>query len=290
MGILHAPIADVIGQKRMDSIAITWLPEQPPFCFIADPFGLWRDGFLYIFCEAFDYRTKRGLIRYYRYGPDLQLLDHGDALRGSHHLSYPYLIQDGAETYMLPEAHRSSKLTLYRAQQFPRDWEAVCDLLPAPVVDPSVVFWAGQWWMFHSLAGPGGREMRELHIAVANRLTGPWSGHAGNPVRTAIESARPGGTPFVVNGKLHLPTQNCDGGYGRSISLLEIEALSETRFATRPAGALAASDLKIAGEGLHTLSECGPVTLFDVKRVDRSPRRALINIQRRLLRLWNAAH
>ena len=285
VGILHAPIAHVVAQKSMESVAVTWLPEQPSFCFLADPFGIWRDGCLTIFCEAFDYRAKRGLIRYYRYDADFQLLDHGEALRARHHLSYPYIIEDGGEAYMLPEAHRSGKLTLYRARAFPHDWEEAGELLPAPAIDPSVIFHAGQWWMFYSVAGVDGREMRQLHVAVADKLTGPWRGLAANPVRTAIDSARPGGTPFALDGKLYLPTQNCDGGYGLSISLLEVKKLTEGAFAARKAAMVAPSDFKIAAEGLHTLSACGPVTLFDVKTIDRSPQRALINIQRRLRRL-----
>ena len=285
MGILHAPIAHVAGQKSTDSISVTWLPEQPAFCFIADPFGVWRDGNLTIFCEAYDYRTKRGLIRYYRYDADFKLRDEGEALRARHHLSYPTIIEDGGDTYMLPEAHRSGKLTLYRARAFPESWEPVCDLVNAPVIDPSVVFRAGKWWMFYALAGSDGRELRELHVAVADTLTGPWRAHAANPVRTALDSARPGGTPFEVDGALYLPTQNCDGGYGRSISLLEIETLTETAFAARIGATRAPSDFNLAGEGLHTLSACGAVTLFDVKRIDHSPKRALINIQRRLGRL-----
>ncbi|MEI9904226.1 MAG: hypothetical protein WDN06_09755 [Asticcacaulis sp.] len=49
-------------------------------------------------------------------------------MRQPYHLSYPSLIRDGGEIYMLPEAHRSGKLTLYRAERFPDRWAPAADI------------------------------------------------------------------------------------------------------------------------------------------------------------------
>ncbi len=284
IGILRAPIAVVAQSPRLSDLPVTWLPPQGDFRFIADPFGLWRDGRLYIFCEYYDYRVKRGTIRYFAYDANLALLDQGEALNLRHHLSFPILIEDGGEVYMLPEGYQSGVLSLYRARRFPDDWEKVAELLPHPVIDPAIVRHEGKWWLFHTL--PGDRQFEELHIACADSLLGPWRLHPGNPVHVSRTSARPGGTPFLLDGKLHLPTQDCDGGYGRAISLLRIDDLTGQTFKAEVVRRIAASDFGISAEGLHTLSNCGAVTLIDVKHIDTSRKRFFINVIRRLRRLF----
>ena len=78
IGILRAPIAAVAANPRLAEIPVTWLPRQADFTFIADPFGLWRDGLLYVFCEFYDYRTKRGTIRYFTYDAAFAQVGEGD--------------------------------------------------------------------------------------------------------------------------------------------------------------------------------------------------------------------
>ena len=283
IGILRAPIADVVTNPRLTEIPVTWLPRQADFCFIADPFGLWRDGLLYVFCEFYDYRTKRGTIRYFVYDAGFAPVGEGEALNLGHHLSFPILMEEGGEVFMLPESYQSGSLNLYRAQRFPDAWEKVAELLPHPVIDPAIVKHGGKWWLFFTL--PGERQFEELHVAFADSLTGPWQLHPGNPVRVSRTSARPGGTPFMLKDHLHLPTQDCDGDYGRAVSLLRIDMLTERDFRAELIRRIAPDDFGLAAEGLHTLSACGPVTLFDVKRIDRSSKRLFINVQRRLRRL-----
>ncbi len=270
---------DALGSTRT-----TWLPAQPDFCFLADPFGLWRGERLHILAEHYDYRDKRGTIRYFSYDRNFNLVDDGVALSAPYHLSYPFLVQDGADIFMLPEAHQSGVLSLYRARTFPGSWEKVCDVMAGPIVDASLIKHQGQWWMFYALEGPDKRAMRELHVASAANLTGPWTPHPQNPVAKGFETSRPGGTPFVHEGALYLPVQDCSSTYGAAVTLLQIEQLAH--FAAKAARKLHPGELKTSfTDGLHTVSACGDVTLFDVKHTERSPKRALINLQRRWRRL-----
>ena len=105
----------------------------------------------------------------------------GDALRRDHHhLSYPFLIEDGGrDLHAAGSAPRAGKLTLYRARRFPDAWEEAGELLPLPAIDPSVIQWRGRWWMFYALAGADDRPNRELHRSPSPiDLTGPWRPHA----------------------------------------------------------------------------------------------------------------
>ena len=60
-------------------------------------------------------------------------------------------------------------------------------------VDASLLKHEGRWWMFYAVIGPDKRDQRELHVAFADSLQGPWTPHAANPVRSANDGARPAG-------------------------------------------------------------------------------------------------
>ena len=95
-----------------------------------------------------------------------------------------------------------------------------------------------------------------------------------------------GGTPFVHDGALHLPMQDCSRTYGGGIRILRVDVLSVSSFAATEVVYLAAENLTSDfPDGMHTLSACGNITIFDVKRTLRSPQRYLIDWQRRLNRL-----
>ena len=286
VGIAHAPIASFLTNPAP---AITWLPKPRPFTFIADPFAMRGvDGTLSVLVEAFDYRTKHGEIQYYRYSPRLELLSHGTALRTDAHLSYPYLIAHKGDIYMLPESFRSGALTLYRAREFPKSWEPAATLLDLPAIDASPVQYNGQWWMFFSLPGDAQRPLRELHLAYADDLLGPWTLHPKNPIRTGLNGSRMGGTPFLHQGLLHLPMQDSTHGYGSGMTILKITTLTMDDFAAEPVAALNGHGLhKNFRDGMHTLSACNEFTLLDVKHIAHSPMRRIIDLERRLRRFFH---
>ncbi|BCG95298.1 glucosamine inositolphosphorylceramide transferase family protein [Mesorhizobium sp. 131-2-1] len=280
VGIVPVPIQGVLAADGLDRSRVIWLPPQGSFRFIADPFGLCHGDRFTVLVEAYDYRVKRGEIHYYSYDRDWRLRERGIALKEPFHLSYPQLIRSGEDIFMLPEAYQSGRLTLYRAVDFPRAWEPAAVLLEEPAVDSTVFHHQQRWWMFHALFGADGRDTRELHVAFADSLTGPWHRHPQNPVRTGRASSRPAGSPFLDGDKLYFPTQDCTTGYGSAINLLGIERLSPGEFSAdiverlSPDGWLEGFD-----QGFHTLSDGGGVTLIDVKRIDRSPMRHLIKLQ-----------
>ncbi|MFZ4124746.1 MAG: glucosamine inositolphosphorylceramide transferase family protein [Rickettsiales bacterium] len=284
VGITRTPITSFVHAPTAPQV--TWLPQPKPFCFVADPFGHVDDaGNLTILVEALDYRIKRGEIHYYRYDKKLTLCDTGTALRAPYHLSYPFLLQHDGYIYMLPEAHRSGRLTLYRTVDFPSRWEVVASLLDLPVIDASVIQCQDRWWMFFALAGEHGRAMNELHIAYADSLFGPWQLHPKNPVRRGLDSSRMGGTPFIHEASLYLPMQDCRDSYGGALRLLRVDSLTSNDFAAEVVRDISPNVFASGYEGCHTLSACFDFTLFDVKNTQHSPQRHLIDWQRRIKRV-----
>lgn len=284
VGIVRAPISQVAA-TGLAGRDLTWLPEESSFRFLADPFGLWRDGSLHLFAEAYDYRTRHGVIDHLSFDRDLRLQRRRTVLREDWHLSYPYVFEADGATWMLPEAHRSGALTLYRAEAFPDRWQAwatiALDVVP---IDATPVWHEGKWWLFYSGGPDRAARMGALHLAWAERLAGPWHPHPLNPVRRDLGGGRPGGTPFVERGDLCLPVQDCRRTYGGAIRILRFTRLSPDAVETELGPPIVAPAETRYREGLHTLSACGPVTLIDAKKVDRSGRGWLLDLARLLRR------
>jgi hypothetical protein len=261
---------------------VTWIPDPGPLEFLADPIGLWRDGRLYVFVEIYDYRDRVGASEVLTFDAELNLLNREPALKEPWHLSYPFIIEDGGETYMLPEAHKSGRLTLYRAVDFPTRWEPVQTIeLDQVAIDATPVFHGGLWWLFYTPATTKADKVSALHVAWAETLTGPWTPHAGNPVRFDPSSSRPGGTPIVVDGALVLPMQDCRATYGGAIRVLRVTTLTPDRFeAQADEPILPPLSFGRLTDGFHTLSAAGPVTLIDAKRFVLSPRSLALDVRR----------
>ena len=291
VGVVEAPVATIAALGAIPAGTVHWLPEEPTLTFLADPFGLWRDGRLHVFAEAYDYRTGHGVIDVLTFGRDLALEGRRTVLQEPWHLSYPQVFEAEGETWMAPEAHRSGAFTLYRALRFPDLWEPAVRLqLDTPAIDATVFSHEGLWWLAYSPTGPQSHKQGRLHLAWAPQLAGPWRTHPGNPVRVDRASSRPGGAPFTWNGRLTLPVQDCERTYGGAIRLLTILGLTPDRFeaeASAPVGP--PLDAGPYRDGFHTLSACGPVTLIDVKRIDWSWRGLLVEAQRGLSGLRRGA-
>ncbi|MEO7597354.1 MAG: glycosyl hydrolase family 43 [Opitutus sp.] len=281
----HAPALAAARER------VHWLPDPGPWRYLADPFGIRKGNTAHVFVEAFDYRDKHAVIEHHQIEVGSGMIWRGCevVLQGPQHLSYPFLIEHGGEVFMIPECHRSREVALYRARKFPGDWVRETTLLKGlPVAEPSVVQHAGKWWMFFTLVGAQARDQRELHLAYAERLTGPWTIHPQNPVVEDKGGARPGGTPLIGrDGKVLLPVQDCRESYGGGLRFLRFSVLETDRVIAEllPAalsGALV-SDTHTAG--FHTFAQCGELTLIDTKRVVRSRARTWIDWRRRLKRL-----
>ncbi|WP_333605258.1 glucosamine inositolphosphorylceramide transferase family protein [Novosphingobium sp.] len=279
--IAAQPIGSILS-SGIQQDAIHWFPEEPPFTFLADPFGYRSGENLHVFVEQYDYRTRHGIIERLTFDAGFELLDRRPALREPWHLSYPFVFDGEGATWMLPEAHRSGRLTLYRAFGMLEDWRPECVIeLDCVPVDASILSYGGRWWLFYASAASKAAKLGSLHVAWSEKLCGPWTLHPDNPVRRDFASARPGGTPEVIDGRIMLPTQDCERTYGGGIRPLWIDLLDETGFAATRGETMAFPPGAPAHcEGMHTLSACGDVTLFDVKTIDRSLAGIALDVRR----------
>jgi hypothetical protein len=278
VGLLDRPIHSFVDDPVPKGIA--WLPAAPRGRFQADCFGIARSGAGgTVLLEYYNHRVGRGEIRY------VELSQEGvsdarpprPAIREEHHLSYPYLITKDDGLFCLPEATQSGNLTLYRAVEFPHRWIREKVLLEGVrAVDPTVVFYEERWWLFFCECAPDVR----LHVWYAEDLFGGWKPCANNPVKVDIRLSRPAGTPFVHDGALYRPVQDCAEHYGRRVVLMRVTRLSPVSFAEVAVCAINPEAASEYPHGLHTLSAFGEKTLVDGKRLSYTPFKLVYQLPR----------
>lgn len=225
--------------------------------FVADPFMTVHDGRYHLFFELLNSKRQVGEIGH-AISEDLKTWKYtGVVLKEKFHLSYPYVFKHEETTYMLPECAKSNAIRLYRAVVFPERWEQAAVLLKGnkkkvPLLDPSVVFHEGYWYLFSYR-----RKEKNLHLFVAEDLTGPWKEHPKSPiVQGSDHFARPGGRIVKEGEVLYRYAQDGVPRYGSKAWGFRITRLTPTVFCEEPV-----SDRPVVQEGEEAWNNRGMHTV-----------------------------
>ena len=263
IGLVRQPIQAFLEPSFRPEIE--WNSAPSAHSFRADPFGVLVDGIPYVFYEHLDYRDGLGTIRCNMprsssFDEEINV-DFGTNV----HLSYPYVFAHEDAIYCVPETHNLNEIALYRALEFPVRWERYRVLVPNFAgVDTTVFRWKDGWWLMcgNQLDGPN----EKLFVFHADDLRGPWKSHPGNPVKTDARNSRPGGTPFVVDGKLYRPAQDSSRSYGNRVVMNEVTTLTENDFSEHEVAIVHPFSNSQYPAGVHTISSFGQWTLIDARR------------------------
>lgn len=219
----------------------------------ADPFVVAHGGETFLFLELLEHASGRGRLAVGRLEADGRLVDLEPILPMAHHTSYPYVFRDGERLFMIPETGDAGNVRLFAATEFPAGWEPVATLLEGVnAVDATVHPHAGRWWMWVTIAVPGGRLQDETFLYWSDRPDGGWTPHPRSPVVSDARRARPAGRPFVCRGRLIRPSQNCTGRYGERVVFNEVEVLTPDDYRERPCGWLGPDWASRANLAAHT--------------------------------------
>ena len=262
VGVVKMPIAEFLkGSKNID---VTWMTEPEGKSFYADPFALMNNDHIEIYFEEFVDNQKKGVI-----SKTVFLNNSFSAAKklfeSSIHVSYPYLLNHNGKQFCIPETHQSNEIALYEIQNEQlKKLRSLVDNFAG--VDATIVEWNNRMWMFCTNK-LGKKADVDLYIFHADDLFGEWKSHQLNPVKSDRGSARPGGTPFINNGKLYRPSQDCGNTYGGRVVINEIIQLDENNFEEKAIAFVEPSQLNGKyNEGAHTLSSAGNYTVIDAKR------------------------
>ena len=261
IGVLEAAPGEILAGAETES-RIRWFPLEGRGTFLADPFGIERDGRIDVLCERFSYRESRGHIVSASYGKDWSAEPDGIALRLPVHASYPFLLDEPDGVYCVPETARAGKVSLYRTTDFPRGWQEAAVLLDGfEGVDATVFAWQDRWWLFCTRRGA--YEDVELFAWHADDLHGPWTAHRQNPIKSDVRSSRPAGPPFEVDGTLYRPAQDCSRRYGWRVAIARVSRLTPDDFDEDPVAIVEAPPGSPFPDGRHTFAVVGDVVLVD---------------------------
>ena len=240
---------------------------DPGHRFFADPFPVIWQGRTFVYFEDLDHRIGKGTISAIEFdarGPTGAVVP---VLEQPWHLSYPFLIEDGGELWMIPESSANRDVALYRCVRFPDRWERHATLLDnLELGDATVTRHNGLYYLFGAIRDGAGGYSDTLAIYYADRLTGPWLPHAANPVLIDRSQARPAGNMVVRDGRLWRPVQDCSQGYGAALALAEVTELSPTTFRQQVRHNIAPGPAW-PGRKLHTLNRSGTLEVIDGSRI-----------------------
>lgn len=276
-GMSGAPSHWRVGYRHIDGVPSavgerTW--SEQPFeiladdgtRFYADPVPFEHEGRHFLFVEDYPYATGKGVIAVTEIAADGTPSAVRQVLERPWHLSYPFLVRHGSETYMLPEMSAARRVQLFRAEKFPDRWVADRVLLDDIVAaDATLIEHAGRWWMFATLADDGGSSWDQLCLFHAPDLFGPWTPHAANPVLVDAGAARPAGAMWrAEDGSLMRVAQDCRTGYGVGLTICRVDRLDERAFAQTVVARVAPPD-GYGADGTHTLGRTGNFEVIDLR-------------------------
>jgi hypothetical protein len=110
----------------------------------------------------------------------------------------------------------------------------------------------------------GGSSWDELFAWHAPALAGPWTSHRLNPIKSDCRSARPGGRPIHIGGKLLRPAQRCERHYGESLVWLEVGELTPDAFDESEVARWESADPRVTG--LHSADLATALEAVDFRR------------------------
>jgi hypothetical protein len=278
IGVIDRPIESLLDDAPLPEPR--WFPPSRRSSYVADPFGVPHGGNDGVLAEHYDYRTRRGtIVAFTATGKRIGL---PKGLPSEEHTSYPFLVEADGELYCLPECSSIDGIRWFRAVHHPTAWKEVGTLVPGvAALDPTIVHHDGRWWLFFTERSAS---LTALYLWWADDVLGPWTPHGSNPVKTDVRSARPAGTPFVVDGQLYRPAQDCSDDYGAAVVVNKVQLITPERYHERPVNVLRPGRAWRYQRGLHTVSAFGDQLLVDSKRRVFVPRATLFELRARLHR------
>jgi len=201
--------------------------------FWADPFIIQRNDIYYIFIEELLFSESCGKIAVIEMDKDGNYKSPKTVIEKPYHLSYPFLIEDNGELYMLPETMENNTIELYKCVNFPYEWtfeKIIIDNIKA--VDSTIFKHDNKYWLFTNIEELNGIKMQsELHLFYADSLlSNNWTAHQQNPISTDRSCTRPAGDIFTYKNRIFRPAQDCTKHYGYAMKINEITSLNTDNY------------------------------------------------------------
>ena len=266
IGILNRSIQDLTFQDTaVKHDDVLWMKERSSRNYFADPAGFIEENKVHILMEDYSYSENKAHISEAVFDPLSNSFSVPlKSIETKEHLSYPFVVVYGENIYCIPESYRYGCIGLYKRNYsegiFVED-QVLLDHIDA--VDPTLINHNEKWWLFFT---PQKHSNTHLYVYYADELNGEYKPHPGNPVKMDIRSSRPAGLPFIHEGQLYRPAQDCSVAYGRRVAVNRIVKLTETEFEEEVVKYIGPLMNCRYSKGFHTVFGLGRYTLVDAKR------------------------
>ena len=107
---------------------------------IADPFLFEKDGITYLFYELFDMISSKGCIAFSIVENEHIISEPCIVIKKDYHLSLPFIFEMNNCIYIMPETSDDYRIKLFKAINFPREWEEAEIIIPDVYACDSVLF------------------------------------------------------------------------------------------------------------------------------------------------------
>jgi len=235
---------------------VQWLPKPWFVRYQADPFLLGFGERCFLYYEELLLWSAQGRLRALEIDGKGRPVGRATAMLPlDQHASYPYVFEHAGALYCVPQTP-GRRVLLYRSEGLEGPWEPQVVLLEGVSArDCSLFPFGDRWWLFCTLAGRHRQShLSDLYIWHAAAPWGPWKPHGLQPAKVDIHSARPAGRPFVVDGRLYRPAQDCGPRYGACVVINRVVSLTPTEFAEEVCCSVAPNPACAYRDGTHTLT------------------------------------
>ena len=222
-----------INEWKNPTLSKSIIIKNPKNSFLADPFVIKYNNKTVIFVEDYSFKNRKGKISAYEINSE-SYKKLGTVIEEEFHLSYPFLIEDKEDLFMVPETHQTKDIRIYRCTEFPLKWKLHKILISdIGAVDTNIFKFNNKYWLFTNLDTSNSSDYSsELHIFYADNIeSSEWKPHALNPVIFDSKKARNGG--MIYSEKKHtyrvFQKQGFDN-YGESIGISRIKTLTENEY------------------------------------------------------------
>jgi hypothetical protein len=272
IGITRADIKDIIRNKTFNP-DIKWFPIQSKSDFSADPFVYkTKEGGYDILLEDYSFKDCCGKISLLQVDKNFNQTEKKKLLNTGSHLSYPFIFEENNRIFLFPEAGASGKLSCYEYDSVNKSLVFLQDIVELPLLDSTIIQYDNMYWLFGTQKGID--EDSKLYLYFSDKLTGPYTAHPKNPVKTGLTASRPAGNLIEVDGILYRPSQNSKYTYGGSITINKIRRLTEFDFDEEFYMSIEINSKNKFNKGMHaihTLNSTGDVIVVDGTKWRFSP-------------------
>ena len=227
----------------------------------ADPHLICINGGTWLFAEAYDRILRRGVISC------CTITENGPTpwkvvLKQPYHLSYPHLLENNGEIYMVPESYVANEIAFFRAKCFPDQWEKISIIKHGgEPVDSTVFHYDSKSWM---LTLECSEDILKLYQLTDHGIVGD-----GFCAKTSDFNARPAGYLFRIGDVLVRPAQDCTDSYGCALNFYEVMTVEENCYKEVLIEKIKPEELKtnlnFVPQGIHTYNMTDEYEVVDFK-------------------------